>query len=207
MSAIDEPTPSSLTTLFEFLQETEGAMNVPQTYGFLSGIVSAPSLLMPSLWLHEVWGEPEFQTAEHASNVSQTLMELYNQIIHAFDHGVILGLDDLDDDEAVSEWCAGYLHSVTLDAEWAKSAQLGEQIFPMAILSGASELEGDLLEQARATSLDVLEDTVLHSYEYWRRRRQVPGPEGGTIVRGRPKIGRNDPCPCGSGKKFKRCCA
>ena len=21
-----------------------------------------------------------------------------------------------------------------------------------------------------------------------------------------PKIGRNDPCPCGSGKKFKRCC-
>ena len=22
-----------------------------------------------------------------------------------------------------------------------------------------------------------------------------------------PKVGRNDPCPCGSGKKFKRCCA
>ncbi len=21
-----------------------------------------------------------------------------------------------------------------------------------------------------------------------------------------PKIGRNDPCPCGSGKKFKKCC-
>jgi len=24
--------------------------------------------------------------------------------------------------------------------------------------------------------------------------------------RGEVKIGRNDPCPCGSGKKFKRCC-
>jgi uncharacterized protein YecA (UPF0149 family) len=23
---------------------------------------------------------------------------------------------------------------------------------------------------------------------------------------GRQKIGRNDPCPCGSGKKFKKCC-
>jgi uncharacterized protein YecA (UPF0149 family) len=22
-----------------------------------------------------------------------------------------------------------------------------------------------------------------------------------------PKIGRNEPCPCGSGKKFKKCCA
>ncbi|HRF11915.1 MAG TPA: SEC-C metal-binding domain-containing protein, partial [Candidatus Accumulibacter phosphatis] len=21
-----------------------------------------------------------------------------------------------------------------------------------------------------------------------------------------PKVGRNDPCPCGSGRKFKRCC-
>ena len=25
-------------------------------------------------------------------------------------------------------------------------------------------------------------------------------------VRKRPKVGRNDPCPCGSGKKFKKCC-
>jgi len=26
------------------------------------------------------------------------------------------------------------------------------------------------------------------------------------IVRDQPKVGRNDPCPCGSGKKFKKCC-
>jgi preprotein translocase subunit SecA len=25
-------------------------------------------------------------------------------------------------------------------------------------------------------------------------------------VRSGPKVGRNDPCPCGSGKKFKKCC-
>jgi SEC-C motif-containing protein len=29
----------------------------------------------------------------------------------------------------------------------------------------------------------------------------------GTYQRTEPKIGRNDPCPCGSGKKFKKCCA
>lgn len=29
--------------------------------------------------------------------------------------------------------------------------------------------------------------------------------KSGTIVKG-PKIGRNDPCPCGSGKKYKFCC-
>ncbi len=27
-----------------------------------------------------------------------------------------------------------------------------------------------------------------------------------TIVRSNPKVGRNDPCPCGSGKKYKHCC-
>lgn len=29
---------------------------------------------------------------------------------------------------------------------------------------------------------------------------------GVTYRREEPKVGRNDPCPCGSGKKFKKCC-
>jgi len=28
----------------------------------------------------------------------------------------------------------------------------------------------------------------------------------GTFKREAPKVGRNDPCPCGSGKKYKQCC-
>lgn len=31
-------------------------------------------------------------------------------------------------------------------------------------------------------------------------------PQGETVRRTEPKIGRNEPCPCGSGKKYKRCC-
>ena len=27
-----------------------------------------------------------------------------------------------------------------------------------------------------------------------------------TVRREEPKVGRNDPCPCGSGKKYKKCC-
>lgn len=30
--------------------------------------------------------------------------------------------------------------------------------------------------------------------------------EDGTIIRVKGKVGRNDPCPCGSGKKYKKCC-
>ncbi len=31
-------------------------------------------------------------------------------------------------------------------------------------------------------------------------------PKVATIVNEQPKVGRNDPCPCGSGKKYKQCC-
>lgn len=34
-----------------------------------------------------------------------------------------------------------------------------------------------------------------------------PGEDIGPVVRATPKVGRNESCPCGSGKKFKRCCA
>jgi preprotein translocase subunit SecA len=30
--------------------------------------------------------------------------------------------------------------------------------------------------------------------------------ENATVRRTAPKVGRNDPCPCGSGKKYKQCC-
>ncbi|HOQ85599.1 MAG TPA: SEC-C metal-binding domain-containing protein, partial [Phycisphaerae bacterium] len=36
-------------------------------------------------------------------------------------------------------------------------------------------------------------------------RAQGEGAKPVTIRREQPKVGRNDPCPCGSGKKFKQC--
>lgn len=42
-----------------------------------------------------------------------------------------------------------------------------------------------------------------------QKEPHVHGPHCGhnhTYVRSEPKIGRNDPCPCGSGKKYKKCC-
>ena len=39
-----------------------------------------------------------------------------------------------------------------------------------------------------------------------RARRPAPAPKVATIVRSEKKVGRNEPCPCGSGKKYKQCC-
>lgn len=39
----------------------------------------------------------------------------------------------------------------------------------------------------------------------WVYAGQLPQ-RGQTVRREAPKVGRNDPCPCGSGKKYKKCC-
>ena len=41
--------------------------------------------------------------------------------------------------------------------------------------------------------------------EETRKRLYLEQKQSGTIRKGK-KIGRNDPCPCGSGKKYKKCC-
>ncbi|MCC5789259.1 MAG: preprotein translocase subunit SecA [Opitutales bacterium] len=37
-------------------------------------------------------------------------------------------------------------------------------------------------------------------------KKEVKLPEARQVKRDLPKVGRNDPCPCGSGKKYKKCC-
>ena len=39
-----------------------------------------------------------------------------------------------------------------------------------------------------------------HAHEHEHHHVRAP------YVRSDPKVGRNDPCTCGSGKKFKKCC-
>jgi len=50
---------------------------------------------------------------------------------------------------------------------------------------------------------------AMRIYEYFRRpspREMSFVSESSTYRRALHKVGRNEPCPCGSGKKFKHCC-
>jgi uncharacterized protein len=50
---------------------------------------------------------------------------------------------------------------------------------------------------------------VLGIYLYWKplRAKRPPGLSADALhLGGSSKTGRNAPCPCGSGKKFKKCC-
>ncbi len=50
-----------------------------------------------------------------------------------------------------------------------------------------------------ATSLG---DSVIAIMDWWLPVRKAKS----TFHREEPRVARNDPCPCGSGKKFKQCC-
>ena len=82
----------------------------------------------------------------------------------------------------------------------------------------AYQIEGfDMFDEMTAS---IAEDTVGFLYhavlnDNMERKRvaqplRVGGPNGSapnkTVVNKEKKIGRNDPCPCGSGKKYKKCC-
>jgi preprotein translocase subunit SecA len=54
--------------------------------------------------------------------------------------------------------------------------------------------------QARATKARADSDTRERMEKTLEKAVHTP------VQRNMPKVGRNDPCPCGSGKKFKNCC-
>ena len=69
-----------------------------------------------------------------------------------------------------------------------------------------------LARLAKTSHHRLVEDTV-REMEWWacfheNKRARLPAPRAASVKvkPNEPKTGRNEPCPCGSGKKFKKCC-
>lgn len=72
--------------------------------------------------------------------------------------------------------------------------------------SARGKQAADLLRVRLQDGMDVMDEEEelweMPWYEKWEDEELLQMP----YVRETPKIGRNDPCPCGSGKKYKKCC-
>jgi uncharacterized protein len=100
------------------------------------------------------------------------------------------------------------------DPPWDDAADgedLDNVLFPFLALTGqAKEMalengEEWMSEKEEARLLaeirEGLADHLLDVRKFWFEKSIPP-----TVKRETPKVGRNDPCPCGSGKKHKNCC-
>jgi len=77
------------------------------------------------------------------------------------------------------------------------------------MLAGGEQPRAQPEPSRHSLSADVPEsavagfDAMLQAME---RSERVPSPHANLPVSGSRAVGRNDPCPCGSGKKYKKCC-
>ena len=68
-------------------------------------------------------------------------------------------------------------------------------------------IESNMTFGAGDTDTDLLESVcVQHEIDHLNGMRILDRAQELIFRRDKPKIGRNEPCPCGSGKKYKKCC-
>ena len=63
-------------------------------------------------------------------------------------------------------------------------------------------VEAMAVEWERNLAMDGQDPAIIAIRQFWHAQDLLPA----APLRTGPKIGRNDPCPCGSGRKYKRCC-
>jgi uncharacterized protein len=124
--------------------------------------------------------------------------------------------DDLREYIEAEPWAHGFMQGVALcqqDGQPLFDETQGRELLRPLHLLGAEEVISE--EEALTRWPDQREKLakqipmiISAIYRYWLPYREAVHERdlGTTIRRVAPKVGRNDPYPCGSGKKFKRCC-
>jgi uncharacterized protein len=224
---LDQPlSESEFDELDQFLVSDatpDDCMDISMLDGFLTALAVGPNLLLPNQWLPEVYGESEQEKVKWASpaqaeHMLGLILRHMNDIIWQLreapdEYEPIVLEGEQEDGEVVSiidEWCIGFMEGVHVDeAAWASLFESAEeQAFLLPIIlygteSGRKQLESRPELAARQEQLaDSLADCVLAIQDYWLPQRRAAM----TVRREQEKTGRNDPCPCGSGRKFKKCC-
>jgi len=82
------------------------------------------------------------------------------------------------------------------------------KILSLVQLEGAKDVADfdEQTEKERPQQLDATHPAAQGIAQAMQEESQKEAEQEGTFRREVPKVGRNDPCPCGSGKKYKQCC-
>jgi uncharacterized protein len=210
--------------LDEFLASIEDAdpMTLEELDGFFCALVAGPELVPPSEFLPEVFGGdfPEFKDMEEAQRITGLLMRHWNGIADtlAKDEIHLPYVNQEEDGSApANEWACGFMTGISMrDDSWSRLIKDDDHagaILPMMILCHEHDEDpemrpGPITPEKRKELLAYMAAGTLKIYQYFKADREAyRSPfEYDPVKRSGPKIGRNEPCPCGSGKKYKKCC-
>jgi uncharacterized protein len=232
---LNETEVSELDELLHAVPEDFDPLDVEMLDGFLTAILLQPEVVMPSAWLPFVFDAQGREGTHHsdlatAQRTLELIMRRHNELAayiaarEPFDPILF----ELEDDEgvpltgraaiaALEPWAVGFMNALsafpalleTLQADDAGTVALTGILrhLPADADDDSDEsrefardreaLDRDLPLADLDEAIAVLVDSVMEVADISRPRRPA--------AREAPKVGRNDPCPCGSGRKFKHC--
>lgn len=203
------------------------ALDVVMLDGYLCGLLVQPQPPSPGDWWPPVFGEHEAPFGPDAAGwhpaKHERLVQLVGRRLAVIERGLreqgwfdpIVPAEDPQAErpfEGLGFWVAGFEWALAhfsglddahlegvpdlLDSLWR---HLPEQDATQAAMTQAIKQEHPLKNLDQAIEQLVFDVVDLHDLAMQERLRVD------TVRRDTPKVGRNDPCPCGSGRKYKLC--
>lgn len=191
--------------------------------GLFCALIAGPDTVMPSEYLPVVWGgemadDDAFESEAEASEVLELMMRHWNAIVDEYEtERIYLPLLDAPDEKGVSgrAWARGFMRGVALRRRgWSPifTDENEGQLLSIPLVAGEMDEawpEATLTDEKRAQIEALMIAGAARAYRRFAAERRVAARlarQASTVRREAPKVGRNEPCPCGSGRKYKQCC-
>lgn len=200
----------------------DDGMTMDSLHGYLTALTIGPEEVLMAEWLPLVWGSagaegPRFVSVKERERIVALIARFMNETAITFEVAPkefepLFCEHEVDgrmllDGEA---WAWGFWEGVHLRAEaWEPiwSSTIAGMMMPIYLL-GADEIEEEEMvlvdDPIKRHKLAVeMEAAIPHIHRFWQPHRKSAVVQ---VQHNASKVGRNDACPCGSGKKFKKCC-
>lgn len=230
MDSRNDPAPHEELTDAEYFRleaildsfPSEQAMDIEEMDGFFAALISGTVTVSPAACLDEVFGGKTTPLANRAElqEFLDLVMRHWNSIAVALiskdKEFAPLLMAEGEEVPRGNSWARGFMRAVALyQKEWQEIFEDEDRmsmLLPVLALAHEHDRDEEMRtwktppgDELRKTVLAGLAVATQEIYDYFLRRRAGKVAERG-ITGQAGKMGRNDPCYCGSGKKYKRCC-
>ncbi|NUP06195.1 MAG: UPF0149 family protein [Polyangiaceae bacterium] len=204
---LSQPLSSEEYDQLDVLIEEATNLDVEGVMGFMTALAVAPGAIDPSTWLPALMS-PSYKPDDVAlAHALQLLLRYYNEITERVLERKPL-MPHLGDELACIAFADGFIDGAVLDPHWKSDAARWKLCEPFAFLSERVEYVAEeslamfeaMPKHLLCGRLDQLVLAALDAFLPLRGALPTLAASAG------PRLRRGDPCPCGSGKKYKRCC-
>ncbi|MEJ7730449.1 MAG: UPF0149 family protein [Polyangiaceae bacterium] len=179
--------------------------------GVLHAVAVAPGIIPPSAWIATVL--PERLGALDSTSAQRWIgltLRLHNEVVDAVNDRQTI-VPAAGDVAGCESFAAGYIAGAALDPLWIGNEDRWSFASCFAYLAGRCDLvpeetldKFEKLGDVKDTLRRQLGAVVAAARDSFLEVRRAPL---SGVPAAAPTVARKAPCPCGSGKKYKRCCA